>query len=296
MALHQDCLSLARHDSVIKKLAAEDCTKFKPETDALIQIRTRDMFSAFYPLLKNFVGISEDISLSFTWDKSKSRFVPGASMIPLEEKNIFRNGSVPVGLLDAVPAAAGLWGLVNIPDMRPMTVENLKTYFLSKGELTGKPDVPVIYLYLGMEKEKISKTVLLLPAPDSGKEAQIKISELFNETGRYEVKFKFVCNGVLAISPSAEALTQIEESCAKKVPRFAQWSDNYLKALSGSVANSAFVNLGVLSTQSLIRGSAPEIQATTEYKQSLSLLSELPHFLWTGVKEEKSIMMKGINP
>ena len=293
-AIHHNCLSLARNPLVVEKLAAEDCSKFQFESDAVLRIKTEKMFSSFYPLLKNFVGVNGDIDLNFKWNNSKSNFVADEAKIKLLEKNIFRKEKLPINLFNAIPTEAGLWGLINLADMRPLDKESLKNYFLTQGKGKDNTGVPVVYMFLGMEKN-ISKTVLLIPYQSFNQEAQNKLVELFNETGTYEVKFKHVCKDILALSPSLEALAQVEGSCAKKNPRFVQWSDKYEDAMSEALSGAAFVHMGILTSQSLKLGSPPEIQSTDEYKKSLSLLTELPHFLWTGIKDGKDLMMKGID-
>ncbi|MEK6624637.1 MAG: hypothetical protein AABY86_06705, partial [Bdellovibrionota bacterium] len=295
IAFHQQCVSISRDPKIMAYLAKEDCSKFTPGSDAQVIVHTKEFFAAFYPLLKNFVGVSGDIKFSFRWEETGSRFVPDGTNIPLSSKTILGEAKLPESMLQAIPAEASLWALASMSDFRPLDISTLSKYFISHDKSKSKENVQVLLIFLGMGEKGESKTAIILPYAESSPNKMQQITELFSETGQYEVKFKTVCSDYLALSPSLEALNQIEASCLKKSPSFKQWSDNYNKQLiSAPVMAASFIHVGQLAAQSLLLGAPKEIQETDEYKQSRELLLELPNYLWAGTSSAGNLTLKGI--
>lgn len=295
IAFHQECVSISRDPKIAINLAREVCAGFAPAGDAQVTIRTKEFFSPFYPLLKNFVGVLGDINFSFKWEEDGHRFIPDETDIPLASKTILSESKLPEKILQTIPADASLWALASMADFRPLDLSSLKKYFSLTGKATTKKKTQVLLVFLGMGEKGESKTAIVFPYEKASPENLQQITEVFCETGQYEVKFKMVCNEYLALSPSLEALNQIEASCLKKTPSFRQWSDNYNSQLiKDSVVAASFVHLGQLAAQSLSLGSPKEIQETDEYKQSRELLLELPNYLWVGMIKSEKLTLKGI--
>jgi hypothetical protein len=293
LVIHENCVSLSRNENIVSALAKEKCN-IDLNSDASLTLDLSSLMTGIYPLLENFVGLNERVKLGFAWNSKRHAYEAQVSSAEMNNDHIFRIGQPHKELLDALPAHTGIWGLATIADFGVLNKKNLEKYFLTKGKLQTKAVVPMVYGFLGMDSKQKSKAFLLLPL--NPKTTDDELAELFNETGIYDVKFKKVCQNLVVFSPSQAALDDVEESCLKKVPSFAQISKNYTNALKQKTSAAFFLNLGALTSTALDKGAEESILETDEYKSSYQLLKDLPHFLWSGVKDNHSLVLKGIKP
>jgi len=298
-------IAISRDPDVAAALGAR-AAEAKPASAAVLDVDVAQFFSSWSVLLEKRFGVGGTLRVSFDYESGGARYVPAKAELPLRPDHLISSAELPPAVLGAIPADALFFATVSIPDPGPLSPDSVAEYLSAEPGASRAPAVPVTLLYLGVQADEKRNTeplsAILVPAAGVDDDAEQGVQELFNRRGRYEVGTSTACKGLLAISPSQDALARINEACAGRRPSFRQAPPKLVGAFSGRpVGAAAFLNVGSYLSSALrlgwqLKGAAPEKAPPPEIADALALLDRLPMMGFSGAAAGETLVMRGVEP
>ena len=313
------CLAISR-DPHVAAVLSRRCSQPAHPPAAVLDIDTKEFFSAWSAVLQRLFGVGERLRLTFDWDAAHARFTPAAGELSLSNDHLLGAASVDASLLGAIPADTLFFVTAFLPDPGRLSTGSVETYFRTA---RGKKDtraVPVSLLYLGMRSGEGDKpealTVLLVPQPKVDDPALAEIDALFNQSASHEVHASRACPGYVALSPSKAALERIAAVCGGRQPSFRQMSPKLLAAFTRQpLSSGAFWNAGAFFRSAVAwgwhrdtpdRSADGDEEATPrraerpppppELADAMQLLGRLPMYAFAGRVSGNAVVMRGTEP
>ncbi len=310
-----ECLAISR-DPRVAAVLSRRCTREARLAAAVIDVDTREFFSAWSPVLHRLFGIDERLRITFEWDAKRARFTPAGAELALSKDHLLGSGPVDPALLGAIPADTLFFATVFLPDPGALSVASVETYFRTARAKRDARAVPVTLLHFGMttgEKDRPEAlSALLVPQSKGDDRALADLDALFNQSASYRVLVSNACPGYVALSPSKAALRRIEDVCAGRRPSFRQMPPKLLEAFTRRpVSSGAFWNAGAFLKAAVAwgwrrdapdrndedpagrRGDAPPPK---ELADAMQLLDRLPMYAFAGRAAGSAVVMTGVEP
>ncbi len=311
------CLAVSRDPRVAATLS-RSCTLEPRLAAATLDIRTDEFFSAWSAVLEKLFGVGPGLRVTFDWDAKNARFTPAGAALHLDKAHALGAAPLDASLLAAIPADAPFLAIAVLPDPGRLDTASAEEYFRTAREKRAAGAyVPVTLVSLGMRAGKGGRedrserseamSVLLIPRAGAGDKTVADLGALFNRRGTYEVHASRACPGVVALSPSTDALERVADACSGRRASFRQAPPKIVGAFTaGPVSTAVFLNLGGFLKSSLLWGWQREAPPEPKTKEpppppkevvdAMRLLDRLPMYAFSGRAAGDAVVMTGVEP